>query len=257
MDPDDRDGQTDHRRAAAFAEALDDLKRRGSMLLLVGPGHHDAPSAACQRLLGAAVSEPRRRLYVMSGGTPATHASPMDVGGDHRQSNRTIVHETTTRSATTASAGTPAGLPARTVTDGLSELHAAVEDEIAAFERDYGDMDPAELRVCLDSVDALLATYDEEDVFEFLHAVAGTMRATGGMCHVHLPTDPDSRVAHLLEPLFDAVIEVRDEGGTPSSAGTSANGASRPTGSRCKRFSGFSSVQCGLQDERVVLEVVV
>lgn len=35
------------------------------------------------------------------------------------------------------------------------------------------------------------------------------------MGHMHLPVDYDSNIVHLLKPLFDAVVELREKDGEP------------------------------------------
>lgn len=195
--------------AAAFSEYLAELKRRGSMLLVVGPAPHTAVSRACSRLLGES-TDTRRPLFVRTGGTDCTH----DAGSQPRtpgEAARTIRYRTATRSAAASRPGTDR-LPARVVDGDLDDLLSETHAEIERVRADAGELDPAELRVCVDSLDALLATHDDEHVFRFLHGLSGSVRDAGAMCHVHLPTSVDAAPMGTLEPLFDAVVEIRAVG---------------------------------------------
>lgn len=186
-------------RAAAFADALNDLKRRGCMLLVVGTGGNLA--AVCEKLRGDDGDE-RRRLYVRTGGRSARPET--DVGVP----SRTIRYGTDTRSAAATSTDAGAGAPDRVVDSELPDLQSAIDEAVAALEPDAG-YDAAELRVCVDAADALLSRHADERVFQLLHALSGRMRETGGMCHVHLPVAYDDEHVALLGPLFDAIVEVR------------------------------------------------
>lgn len=191
--------------SAEFAEALARLKREGSLLLTTG-AEAATLDAACARLTGDAVSRPRELLRVLTHDRPdgpTAGASPEDA--------RTVRYRTETRSATAAS--TSVGRPARTVTGGLDDLFEATAAEIDAVADARAGLEPAELRVCVDGLGDLLAAHDERDVFTFLHGLGHRVREADAMCHVHLPAAMDDEAVALVEPLFDAVIEVRGRAG--------------------------------------------
>lgn len=192
--------------AAAFSEFLAELKQRGSMLLLVGPAQHTALSRACSRLLGES-ADTRRPLFVRAGGSSCAHET---AGSRSGEAARTIQYRTATRSAAAASGANR--LPARTVDGDLDALLAETQAEIDRVRGESGSLDPAELRICVDSLDALLTTHDDERVFRFVHALSGSVRDAGAMCHVHLPAGVDAEPVESLEPLFDAIVEVRAVG---------------------------------------------
>lgn len=194
--------------AAAFTEFLAELKERGSLLLLVGPAQHTAVSRACSRLLGES-AETRRPLFVRAGGA-CSHRVPQSASTPG-ESARVLHYRTATRGA--AAASQPGGrVDVRTVDGDLDALLDEVQTEFDRVDAAAGGLDPAELRVCLDSLDALLATHDEDRVFRFLHGLSGSVRDSRAMCHVHLPTGVDADPVDVMEPLFDAVVEVRDAG---------------------------------------------
>ncbi|MFB6111899.1 MAG: hypothetical protein ABEJ35_05110 [Halobacteriaceae archaeon] len=193
-----------------FAEALDSLKREGCLLLTTGAGEGPL-RAACRRLAGDAVSSPRERLYVLTRSVGTDRAAHGPAGG------RTIRYETETRSTATATPATAEGPSIgsggdadRVVNDGLEALFTTIAEEVKATGAATDGFQPAELRLCVDSLADLLATHGEEEVFNFLHEVGGLARQESAMCHVHLPTRMDDETAGLVGPLFDAIIEVRE-----------------------------------------------
>lgn len=197
----------DTTETAAFTQALASLKRRGSNLLVVGATGGETHGEACSRLLGEDTAD-RTRVFVSAD----RHCGAADryarAGGD-----ALVDYATTTRGAAAAqpSAAGPSigGTSVRTVDD-LSSLGVAVREAIDAAGGD--SLDPAELRVCFDSLGPLLEDHDESAVFRFLHAVTGEVRAVSGMGHYHLPIAFDNRTVRTLRPLFDAVVEVRSQG---------------------------------------------
>lgn len=219
MDTDSSAGDAKSSAASTFASALSELKRRGSMLLLVGPAQHTALSKACSRLLGDG-PESRSRVFVLTDRDPADHDGVRMAGGQDPETSRVVSYVTPVRSAVAVDAGGDAGpdlggvdpglrVPTRTVGDSLPELLRTVEAEIEALD-DGAGFEPSELRVCLDSLDVLLATHDEGAVEEFLDGLAGVVRSAGAMCHVHLPLDISADPVADIAPAFDATVEVRD-----------------------------------------------
>ncbi|MFB6137948.1 MAG: hypothetical protein ABEJ42_06360 [Halobacteriaceae archaeon] len=213
-----REDTDDTTVAAEFSDALADLKRRGSMLLLAGVAH-DSLAGACTRLSGEG-NETRRRLVV------STDRQQADAGPGTRR----IHYATDARSASAAhaadagiaghggpSAGPAAGPAApdpgvRTVDGDLSDLIGAIRAEVDEIDAATGGLDPAQLRVCFDSADTVLAAHDREATFEFFHALSGVLVDARAMGHVHLPAPFGDEVVQVLSPLFDAVIEVRTGG---------------------------------------------
>lgn len=187
--------------ATRFADALADLKQRGSTLLLAGVDRA-AREAACRRLLGDAGAAPRKRLFVHAGGEQTGNVPT--AGGESRH----IIYSTTTRSAA-ASAGSAVGAPSDRVVDGdLPALRTAIEEEMAAL-ADPG-MAPGTLRACIGDVDAIVAAHDLERVFTLLQGLDALAGEYGAMIHAHLPGRFDDETTQTLVPLFDAVVEVRE-----------------------------------------------
>lgn len=187
---------TEETGAGVFAQALAGLKRRGSGLLVAGAARHEAHLGACRRLLGDADAD-RRRLVVLTDSVPGASARTDAGGADLRVIDR---RPATRSAAATASAG---GGP-----DDLGTLRRETVAAIEAFDAET-DLDPSQLRICLDSLRPLLDMHDEQAVRSFVERIVEESRAVGGMCHVHLPAEADSAAVARFEDLFDATVEVR------------------------------------------------
>lgn len=185
---------------ASVTSALARLKREGSNLLVVGATDGTVHATICDRLLGDSTGD-RRRAFVTTeqgGCVPITPSSDTVIRYDSR-----------TRSA--AAASTPSAdptLPSDRVTS-LSGLGSGIVDAIESIDKEVDGLDPAEFRLCIDSLGPLLEEYAERDLFRFLHAVTNEVQAVSGMAHYHLPVDYETDAVRTLAPLFDAVIEIR------------------------------------------------
>ncbi|GAB3683000.1 hypothetical protein GCM10028857_09780 [Salinarchaeum chitinilyticum] len=178
---------------STFSEALATLKRTGSNVVVVGTADRTAHAAVCRRLLGT--DAPRARLVVRTapGGT-CGWLPPEDAAGE----TNLITY------------GDPGAERNATIVDSdlLGPLGQAVADKIDGLTADAG-LEPAEFRVCVDALGPLFAEYDPETVFRLVHVVTARVRDVNGMGHFHLRLAPDDDHVKLLEPLFDAVVEVR------------------------------------------------
>lgn len=195
--------------AAVFTRALAGLKRRGSNFLLVGP--EPAMEQACERFLGDATAEPRRRLFVRTGGN-CPHAYGM-ANANNAVNVKVIEQATETRS--TATVSNSENHVDKTVldTESLATLGIEISKAIEEFEEEGGPLMSSELRVCFDSLTSLADEHDNETVFRFLHVLTGRIRNVNGMGHFHLPVEMDSTIVRTLLPVFDAAVEVRTTGG--------------------------------------------
>jgi len=187
--------------SATFAQTLSELKRNGSNLLLVGESESAAHRTACRRLMGFDGEDPRQRVYVLTRGAEGCAALPESV-----QSGSTFL----VRHEDAAPPDPIAPTVAETVVDNdlLSALGTTVLETVDGIE-DETDLDPGELRLCLDSVRPLLQQHRSETVFRLLHMVTSRVRQSTGMGHFHLRLDHENDYVRLLEPLFDAIVEVR------------------------------------------------
>lgn len=201
---DDQSGSTDE---AAFAQSLSALKQRGSNLLVVGAALEGTHREACDRLLGDGNGIPRRRVIVRTDGSGGCGLGPRP--GASPRTTRVVERATETRSAAeTGSTGST--FPTTRIEDGsLDDLATAVVEEIDGLADTAGKPEPSELRLCFDLLRPLLAEHDATELVDPLERITTKVREYSGMGHYHLPADPGDRVVRQLEPLFDAVIEVR------------------------------------------------
>ena len=69
------------------------------------------------------------------------------------------------------------------------------------------------IAVCFNSITSLLQYADLQRGFRFLHVVTGRVKTVGGVGHFHIDPDAhDAQTLATLKGLFDAVVEVNDDG---------------------------------------------
>lgn len=197
---------------STFADALEELKREGSNVLITGTGASRAQASACERLLGESSERDRYRLFVV---TETNGCSCL--GAKQRTRTRAGTENAATRiigrteSVVDASAGDDAVVVG---TDLLSNLATEIIETVNDFDEETGGLESSQLRICLDSLVPLLNGHDSENVFRLLHMTTSLVKRSSGMGHYHLPVARDHDATRLLEPLFDAVVEVRHQDGT-------------------------------------------
>lgn len=194
--------------SATFAQTLSELKRKGSNLLLVGESESAAHRTACRRLMGFDGDDPRRRVYVLTRGAEGCAAVPESASTASVGSTHLVRHEDADAPEPIA----PTVEEAVVDNDLLSALGTTVLGTVDGIE-DETQLDPGELRLCLDSVRPLLQHHRSETVFRLLHMVTSRVRQSTGMGHFHLRLDHENDYVRLLEPLFDATVEVRVDDG--------------------------------------------
>lgn len=196
-----------YEETTALVQELDALKQHGSNLLVVGSRMPAAHGAACRQLLGEATTQSRRRLFVLADPC-ASESGRLPTGADDPNRHSVIRYDATSRSAAAAVTPSSTPIPERHVEGDLGSLGLDISETIAEFEATSGGLTPAELRLCFDSLTPLVSEYDPESLFRFLHLLTHRIRSVDGMAHYHLTTDRSNRTVALLEPLFDAVIEL-------------------------------------------------
>ncbi|WP_121821567.1 DUF7504 family protein [Halostella salina] len=188
-----------------FSQALADLKRDGCNVLVVGGASESADRGVCRRLLGDAGEDTRTRLFVFTENVDARERVPEGFGDGDRV---LLQHDAETAAEPPEWAS---AVDARMLSALCREFVAVVDE----YEAEREGLDPGELRVCVDSLVPLLNDHASENVFRLLHMVTARVREADGMGHFHLPVGREADAVNLLEPLFDAVVEVRAADGTP------------------------------------------
>ncbi|OAQ53358.1 hypothetical protein HTG_07725 [Natrinema mahii] len=204
----DRGGATD----GGFSDELARLKRQGVSVLVVGSVRPEQCRDACRRLLGCGADRTRRRILVSTAAGPHHVTHHVDETGSAALS--LIAYDSQARNATTAEPGeTPSVGPEPIEAESLADLGIAIERAIENFETDTTTLEPAEVRLGIDSLLPLLEEYGRQRVFKFLHLINGRTRDVDGMAHSHLPVERDARIVQTLSPLFDVIVELREQNG--------------------------------------------
>lgn len=190
----------------AFGDALDELKTAGCSLLVVEPASGDAGHVGCDRMLGEDVTADRRRLFVQTDAAHSTHRGGVDQqSGD----SRTVVYDTTARTATTEQVANGATEATTTVSDDLESLADVAGTELDALAPASG-FEPGQLRVCVDSFGGLLAAEDLAAAANCVDRLRRVVTARNGMVHLHVSRQVPVNAVEALLPEFDAVVEVAD-----------------------------------------------
>ncbi|WP_436346664.1 DUF7504 family protein [Natronorubrum sp. FCH18a] len=199
-----------------FTETLSRLKRTGASVLVVGSVRPHQQRDVCRRLLGQATVQPRRRVLVSTTGD--SHQFDADINASDTLKLVSYATQARSTAATDTSPDTiesdaPSLEASPTTTTTLADLGIAISSAIEELETEADGLAPAELRVGIDSLVPLLEEYGAERVFKFVHLTNGRTRDTDGMIHYHLPMDRDSDVVSVLAPLFNIIIELREQNG--------------------------------------------
>jgi hypothetical protein len=186
----------------------------GANVLVTGATPPALHREVCRRLC-ADDGGPRRRILVFAGRDAAVdHYLPTTAARDPEHL-RVVDHGVPTRSAA-AAGGARGGLetvnPMSVVEvpgDDLAALGATVSEAVDELDAVAGGLGPGDLRVCLDSLAALVETEGRNTVFGFLHLLTERLRRANALSVFHLPTEAGGETAGALAPLFDGVVEVR------------------------------------------------
>lgn len=214
--------------AVTFTQALDALKTRGSTLLVTGCVPQEMYLHSSSQMLGDGAANPaRRRLVVVPEVTEEDVGRIEGSGSTAPEWSRIVVCGEGARSAAATEpgeSGVDLGPPAESSTDrpikqelagcDVATLGRTVSTVLGEFDRAADGLEPAELRVAFDCLPVLLARYDLETVFRFVHGLSYDVRRYAGMGHVWLPNDRTSDVSRTLGTLFDAVIELEVKEGS-------------------------------------------
>lgn len=214
----DGSGELTDTERREFVSRLRELKQKGASLLVVGNVSDATAAQGCHWMLGDTESTDRRRLFVSTSGTLPSITNRLSTPLEQLRPDTTTLVTWTAESRNTATASPPQPpnstiTPVHVESEQLSELGITISREIKAFEDIAGELVPSELRICFDSLSALFAEYDSDEIFRFLHVLIGRIRSVRAMGHFHLPVDRDSELVQQIAPLFDATIELRSVDG--------------------------------------------
>lgn len=190
-------------------EVLGDAK---SVLLLASDQMYEAD--ACGALLSVAAPEDAQYLSITLDDTPDDRLDEWraNVGELPAETGVIAVGERTRSAAVSTPQSGPRGGPVTVDTVGnpsdLTGLAIAIGGYLDAWENT--ERTPV---VCFHSISSLLFHADQSRVFRFLHSSIGRLRNIGAIAHYHLdPIAYDESTINTFGALFDAVIEVKDDG---------------------------------------------
>ena len=202
---------------ARFLDVLEQLKVDGCNLLVVGDAPRQLFTEASAGLLGG-TDETRYRLLAITDASSRSVVErlpdPEETPGTLAETTEVVNHASPPRSVVEAD-GSPEAPPLtdiserRVVDPQLAGLQADLAEAMAAFDRRAGGLDPAQLRVGVDSVGALVENYDADVVRRCLRVVTGYVRDYDAMGHYVLTEPYGSDRAERLAGEFDAVVEIR------------------------------------------------
>lgn len=202
-----RQGTQDDRE---FSGALARLKAAGGALLVVGDFPRDLYSDVCYRMLGYHGSQRRYRLFVSTDAEhpPASTCAHSPSSGPRGPQTQVVQYTTAQRNVDTSHQRLREGRPTTVVDGDLGDLGRTISGTIDHV-TDQRTLEPAELRLCFDSLGPLLDHHDTDEVFRFLHLLVGRLKAVDGMGHFHLPQSPGTETVLRMQALFDIVVELR------------------------------------------------
>lgn len=99
--------------------------------------------------------------------------------------------------------------------ESVASRHVAGPGDLTRLGIEIGSVldDHEQVHVCFDSATTTLQYVGYPDLYEFLHAVVGRVRAADARAHVHInPIAHDDRVLAGLTTLFDARVDIEGDG---------------------------------------------
>lgn len=184
-------------------EVFSELKQRGPQILVTGDVPESVSQRATRRLLGHPGEQRFRVLALTDSDAKSDRWLPGDLEEDDE--SVAVVRENSLRGSTAVGTSGPA-------TDPGGSLAARVSEEISAGMDDDAPPTPAVLRVGVYSLESLLEENGVEAVRALTYRLTGAVRRARGMGHYHLPREPESQAVEDLRYVFDARLELRDNG---------------------------------------------
>ena len=200
-----------------IAKVLSSLKAEGCNLLVVGDAPRRLFTCASASLLGDP-DEQRYRVLAITDASPRSVTERLALGEADPDSlvetTEIINHASPPRSVTDAERDADASAPGeiaerRVVDPRLAGLQAEVAESIAAFNEEAAGLKPAQLRVGVDSLDALFDHYDFDVVRQCLRVVTGYVGDYDAMGHYVLMRPREDDLVQRIASEFDAVVEIR------------------------------------------------
>ncbi|WP_266078396.1 DUF7504 family protein [Haladaptatus caseinilyticus] len=197
-----------------FSELLSELKTDGCNLLITGEVSERVSTRATRMLLGDPAAD-RKRILVLTDST-TRQAEPclptgvrLDSAGvwiiDQRSDERSI--------SVDAKVGDVELPPRQRSGNDLWDVAEEATLAISFFDTTTDGLEPARLRLSVDSLSFLAEEHTRMEFECFLRMLTAMIRGVRGMGHYHLPMADDDTLVKRIGPLFDARIELRQRDG--------------------------------------------
>lgn len=202
----------EHDRARRVSEALSELKNRGCTVLISGC----APEAAFDEISASFLGRPperRSRVFgLLDRDVDRARTRLRNAGPGNDPAIVVDAMADAPRTATAADADLT-GRPyvVRRTDYSLSGFETELARAIEDVRRLHGPFEPAQLRVCVDSLRPLAERYDADALREFLESLSATIVDARGMGHFVFPDAYADSSLGSLDPAFDVVVELRNE----------------------------------------------
>lgn len=181
----------------------DGLEGLSTALVLASPLNPGA-EAVCVGHLTAGAEPPKRVLSVVFTGRPDQRVERWERHAGALP--ETFVVLSTQRSERSAEGAEVVMLDRP---GDLTDIGVAITEHIAEWPDDGRGV------FCLDSLTAQLQYVDTKQVYQFLHTLRGHLADRGVVGHVHMnPAAHDQETVETFETLFEAVVEVGEDGHT-------------------------------------------
>lgn len=200
--------------APSFSELLSELKTDGCNLLITGEVSERVSARATRTLLGDPAAD-RKRVLVLTDSTTRRVEPCLPVGVRLDSTDVWVIDQRNDeRSIPTGARIADVEHPSRH--ENRNELWNLAEEialAISFFDTATSGLEPARLRLSVDSLSFLAEEYTQMEFECFLRMLTAIVRGVRGMGHYHLPMADDDPLVAELSSLFDARIELRQRDG--------------------------------------------
>ncbi|NHX36373.1 MULTISPECIES: DUF7504 family protein [Halolamina] len=186
------------RGGGSVRRTLQELKRRGAQVLVIGDVPEAVSRRATRRLLGHPDEERYRVLALTDSGVDDAAWLPGEYAPEDDEV--ALIGEPDLRGDAVADSPVQPGRADDTV--------RRIDAQIREWEPD-GTPSPAVLRAGVYSLETLLEAHGVEAVRTLTARLTGAVRRVRGVGHYHLPRAPDSDAVADLDSVFDARLELR------------------------------------------------
>lgn len=189
-----------------FTKWLSELKQSGSNILFTGEVPHEVSAQASRSLFGRELR--RFRILALTDKTIENAEVRLPDDTSPEDPNTWIIDQRCGERSVPATAGDFTTDLGTLESGDARELCDEIQTAISFYDEKADGLDPAELRVGVDSLSPLVRD-DRPATERALRTLGATVRGVQGMAHYHLRVSDDDEIVAELMDLFDARIELR------------------------------------------------